>query len=64
MKQRSNTPLLLAIVAEAMGYGAIFGLLADRWGRLRTIALGYLILAASVAVIARRRRSAGAGRPR
>lgn len=27
--RRSNVPLLLAIVAEAMGYGAIFGLLAD-----------------------------------
>jgi predicted MFS family arabinose efflux permease len=27
--RRSNVPLLLAIVVEAMGYGAIFGLLAD-----------------------------------
>jgi len=27
--RRSNTPLLLAILVEAMGYGAIFGLLAD-----------------------------------
>jgi len=27
--RRSNVPLLLAIMVEAMGYGAIFGLLAD-----------------------------------
>lgn len=27
--RRSNAPLLVAIAAEAMGYGAIFGLLAD-----------------------------------
>ncbi len=27
--RRTNTPLLLAILVEAMGYGAIFGLLAD-----------------------------------
>lgn len=29
MKRKSNAPLLLAIAAEAMGFGAVFGLLAD-----------------------------------
>ncbi len=39
-------------IAGMYAVSPVFGLLADRWGRLRTIALGYLILAASVAVIA------------
>ncbi|MEZ5322024.1 MAG: hypothetical protein R2698_08130 [Microthrixaceae bacterium] len=29
MKSRTNAPLLVAIAAESMGYGAILGLLAD-----------------------------------
>ena len=44
-------PDLVTCLADG-GALVVSGLLADRWGRLRTIALGYLILAASVAVIA------------
>lgn len=47
MKQRSNTPLLLAIVAEAMGYGAIFGLLADLQDKFGFQDVGLGLIAAS-----------------
>ena len=39
-------------IAGMFALSPVFGMLADRWGRLRTIALGYAILAASAAVIA------------
>ncbi|MFT4218663.1 MAG: MFS transporter [Micropruina sp.] len=39
-------------IAGMYALSPVFGLLADRWGRLRTIALGYTTLAASAAVIA------------
>ena len=39
-------------IAGMYALSPVFGLLADRWGRLRTIALGYLILAGSATVIA------------
>ncbi len=39
-------------IAGMYALSPVFGLLADRWGRLRTIALGYATLAASAAVIA------------
>ncbi|MFN8050900.1 MAG: MFS transporter [Acidimicrobiales bacterium] len=47
MKPRSNTPLLLAIVAEAMGYGAIFGLLADLQDKFHFSQFGLGVIAAS-----------------
>jgi hypothetical protein len=47
VKQRSNTPLLLAIVAEAMGYGAIFGLLADLQDKFGFQDVGLGLIAAS-----------------
>ena len=39
-------------IAGMFALSPVFGMLADRWGRLRTIALGYAILAASAAVVA------------
>ncbi len=39
-------------IAGMYALSPVFGMLADRWGRLRTIAFGYAILAASAAVIA------------
>lgn len=39
-------------IAGMFALSPVFGMLADRWGRLRTVALGYAILAASAAVIA------------
>lgn len=47
MKPRSNAPLLLAIVAEAMGYGAIFGLLADLQDKFGFSTYGLGLIAAS-----------------
>ena len=46
-RRRSNTPLLLAIVAEAMGYGAIFGLLADLQDKFGFSTYGLGLIAAS-----------------
>ena len=39
-------------IAGMYGLSPVFGLLADRWGRVATIVLGYAIMAACVAVIA------------
>jgi predicted MFS family arabinose efflux permease len=45
--RRSNVPLLLAIVVEAMGYGAIFGLLADLQDKFHFPQYGLGLIAAS-----------------
>ena len=39
-------------IAGMYGLSPVFGLLADRWGRVATIVLGYAIMAGCVAVIA------------
>ena len=45
--RRSNVPLLMAILVEAMGYGAIFGLLADLQDRYHFADYGLGLIAAS-----------------
>jgi len=47
VKRLGNAPLLLAIVAEAMGYGAIFGLLADLQDKFGFSQFGLGLIAAS-----------------
>lgn len=47
MKARGNVPLLLAISAEAMGFGAVFGLLADLQDKFHFDDHGLGIIAAS-----------------
>lgn len=51
--RRSNLPLLAAILAEAMGYGAIFGLLADLQDtyHFSKAGLGYIAAAAFPAAL-------------
>lgn len=45
--RRSNVPLLLAILVEAMGYGAIFGLIADLQDKYHFSDLGLGLIASS-----------------
>jgi len=47
VKRDSNAPLLLAISAEAMGFGAVFGLLADLQDKFHFDDAGLGIIAAS-----------------
>lgn len=47
MKQKSNAPLLVAIAAEAMGFGGVFGLLADLQDKFHFNDAGLGLIAAS-----------------
>ena len=47
MTLRRNTPLLLAILAESMGYGAIFGLIADLQDRYQFSNAGLALIASA-----------------